>query len=106
MTKPESHRSDQKHTDGPRPADAAKKDAGGFTAQESGASGGPPPTSKELAGRTAGAKAGQSKPATPAAKRPGVDANNASQNEAQGSADADADHESGDKSEGVSKRMD
>lgn len=106
MTTPESNRSDQKHPDSHRSADATKKDAGGFTAQESGASGGPPPTSEELAGRTAGAKAGQSEPAAPAAKRPGVDANNASQNDTQGSADADADHESGDESEGVSKRMD
>jgi hypothetical protein len=66
----------------------------GFGEQESGASGGPPPTSEELAGRRAGESAGDSV------------RDNADQHEVQGSADNDADHESGDRREGAPKRMD
>lgn len=76
------------------------------TQQESGASGGAPPTADELAGRGAGSASGSSNAQTGAPKRPGVDPNNASQHEVQGSADADADRETGDQSQGASKRMD
>jgi hypothetical protein len=75
--------------------------------QESGASGGPPPTTDELAGRSAGVGTGrppQSGARASGAGRP--DDDNASQHQVQGSADADADHETGDQSQGSDKRMD
>lgn len=112
----ESGRFGTQRSDHGRPSSGAGPAGDAFGRQESGGSGGPAPTSDELAGHGPGEDAGEAAAraaADPLSLRHGEAGDsstraqdNADQNKVQGTADNDSDHEAGDQSQGAAKRMD